>query len=180
MREDITWKDVVKNYKENPPFSATKKIVPVLKKDHSLLFSTVPSRDEAGNKVVRDEDVEDDEEEQKDSITTPATSTFSDKVLWGTHKEIEQQQKIPCQYGDKCYRNNKEHLDKYSHPPKDPNKQKQLKKEKKGEGKDTANDSDRDGDMAIGRGSSESEDTLPLPLAKLTAGVCHVAERTSL
>lgn len=71
VREDITWKDVVKNYKANPPFSATKKVVPVLKKDHSLLFSTVPSRDAHGNKVVRDEDALEDEDEKKDE--TPSS-----------------------------------------------------------------------------------------------------------
>jgi hypothetical protein len=77
VREDITWKDVVKNYKESPPFSATQKVVPELKKDHSLLFSTVPSRDEEGKKVVRDEDVgEDDEEEKKEEKNVTQSMFF--------------------------------------------------------------------------------------------------------
>jgi len=66
VRKDITWEDVLKNAKENPPASSKQKVIPILKKEHTLLFSTVPSRDNSGNKIVTDQDaISDDEIEEK-------------------------------------------------------------------------------------------------------------------
>jgi hypothetical protein len=51
-RPELTWDDVCKNAKTKTPFSQIKKIIPALKKQHSILFSTVPSRDQgSGTKL---------------------------------------------------------------------------------------------------------------------------------
>jgi hypothetical protein len=42
-------------------------------------------------------------------------SLFQHSLLFPSHRSLEKP-KPPCKYGDKCYRNNKEHLDKFSHP----------------------------------------------------------------
>lgn len=119
VREDITWKDVLKNYKENPPFSATKKVIPVLKKDHSLLFSTIPSRDETGNKVITDQDAcGSDDGEEEENLSKSASTPNSTYLLITKLTVLIEKQKPICKYGDKCYQTNKEHLERFDHPPK--------------------------------------------------------------
>ncbi len=44
-RTDVTWADVLEAAKTKPPFSTKKKVVPALKKQHTIMFSTVPSLD---------------------------------------------------------------------------------------------------------------------------------------
>jgi hypothetical protein len=41
----VTWEDVLESAKTKPPFSTKKKVVPALKKQHTIMFSTVPSLD---------------------------------------------------------------------------------------------------------------------------------------
>jgi hypothetical protein len=57
-RPDLTWDDVVRNAKTKVPFSQMKQRAPKLQKQHSIMFSTVPSRDQAtGKKIVTDQDI---------------------------------------------------------------------------------------------------------------------------
>ena len=52
-RGDVTWEDVLENAKTNKPFSQEKKPVRVLKKQHTVLFTVVSSRDqETGKKQI--------------------------------------------------------------------------------------------------------------------------------
>lgn len=73
VRGDVTWDEVMKNAKTSAPASTVQKVIPTLKKQHTLLFSTVPSRDEKGNKFVADGDVAEDvaDEEIKPSMFLP-------------------------------------------------------------------------------------------------------------
>eukprot|EP01126_Amoeba_proteus_P001018 TRINITY_DN10290_c0_g1_i1.p1 TRINITY_DN10290_c0_g1~~TRINITY_DN10290_c0_g1_i1.p1 ORF type:complete len:359 (-),score=108.58 TRINITY_DN10290_c0_g1_i1:157-1233(-) len=104
VRVDITWDDVVRDYKLNPPFSSVKKITPKLKKEHSLIFSVVPSRDGEGKKIVADDDV---------------CSDVDDEVV-DPSKQNNPQQKLVCKYGKLCYRKNLQHLNMYSHDESNP------------------------------------------------------------
>jgi len=73
-----------------------------LKRNHTLLFSTVPSRDESGKKVVTDENVDDDDD---------------DVPVKGVHVDDPTgKQKQPCKYGAFCYQKNAKHLSQFSHP----------------------------------------------------------------
>eukprot|EP01127_Copromyxa_protea_P018819 TRINITY_DN6000_c0_g2_i1.p1 TRINITY_DN6000_c0_g2~~TRINITY_DN6000_c0_g2_i1.p1 ORF type:complete len:491 (-),score=107.29 TRINITY_DN6000_c0_g2_i1:64-1536(-) len=153
VREDVTWEDVLENYKKNPPFSATQKVVPQLKKDHTLLFSAVTSRDDEGKKVKSDANNDSDEDILKADKKT--------KVL------------PMCKYGEKCYRNNKEHLESYSHPPRVNPKTTKTNEETKYEEKPKptaqpeGNESDSDSDNTLPlisniNASISDESTLPL------------------
>jgi hypothetical protein len=64
-RGDLTWADVLAAAKARAPFSSLKKkALPLLQKQHSILFSTVPSRDQVtGKKLVTANDADDDAEE---------------------------------------------------------------------------------------------------------------------
>ena len=98
VRNDLTWNDVLEAAKTKKPVSIQQKTVPSAKlsKQHSVLFSVVPSRDgNTGKKIVTSDD-EDDE---------PATSS-----------NVVDKRKI-CQYGVKCYRTNPDHFKQYQHPP---------------------------------------------------------------
>mmetsp|Transcript_42285 Transcript_42285/g.82999 ORF Transcript_42285/g.82999 Transcript_42285/m.82999 type:complete len:881 (-) Transcript_42285:66-2708(-) len=107
-RSDLTWKDVLNNAKTKPPFTCQAPAAatedsstdsgssapPSLKKQHSILFATVPSRDNLGGKIITtdDEDSGDDDEEKK-------TTT-----------------KRVCKFGAKCFRKNKAHFEQFDHP----------------------------------------------------------------
>lgn len=61
IRSDLTWKDVLEAAKTKQPISTKAKIVPTTKlsKQHSILFSSIPSRDsKTGKKVVADEETD--------------------------------------------------------------------------------------------------------------------------
>lgn len=51
-RTDVTWADVLESAKTKPPFSTKKKVVPALKKQHTIMFSTVPSLDPVSRHVT--------------------------------------------------------------------------------------------------------------------------------
>jgi hypothetical protein len=51
-RTDVTWADVLESAKTKPPFSTKKKVVPALKKQHTIMFSTVPSLDPVSRHVI--------------------------------------------------------------------------------------------------------------------------------
>jgi len=90
----LTWKDVVENAKTKVPFSQVKMKKAELKKQHSVLFSSIPSRDPDGNKVLNSDD--------EDDLSFQTSSP----------------KKLQCKYGSDCYRSSKEHLEKFSHPSK--------------------------------------------------------------
>lgn len=96
-RNDMTWNDVLESAKTKTPISVKQKVVPSTKlsKQHSILFSVIPSRDEkTGKKILTSDDVG----EQASSSTTAADT-----------RDI-------CKYGNKCYRKSAEHLKQYQHP----------------------------------------------------------------
>ncbi|UJR31854.1 hypothetical protein I4U23_019330 [Adineta vaga] len=104
IRSDLTWNDVLEAAKTKTPISTTQKVVPSAKlsKQHSILFSIIPSRDvKTGKKVVAS-----DEEGEQISSSSPSTSTSKTKT---DNQEV-------CQYGAKCYRTNADHLKQYQHP----------------------------------------------------------------
>ena len=99
MRTDLTWADVLEAAKTKTPVSTTQKIIPSAKlsKQHSILFSVIPSRDEStGKKIVTSDD--EDEDVAAPASTKPAPAR---KV---------------CQYGAKCFRTNADHLKEFEHP----------------------------------------------------------------
>lgn len=101
VRTDVTWNDVLEAAKTKKPVSVTQKIIPSAKlsKQHSILFSVIPSRDASTGKKIVTSDDEDDEA----APTTTTTSKTTD-----TRKM--------CQYGAKCYRTNADHLKQFKHP----------------------------------------------------------------
>jgi hypothetical protein len=101
----MTWDDVLKLSKTKTPFSCKPKPQRELKKQHTILFSTVPSRDNGGKKVVTDDDVVDDD----DDDDSPSSSSSSSGAKVGG--------KLVCQYGTSCYQSNPSHLAKFHHPP---------------------------------------------------------------
>jgi len=106
-RPELTWADVVQNAKTKPPFSQLKKIVsPLLQKQHTILWSTVPSRDASGQKIVTDDDIASDEEDDG-----------SEKKSKSKAKGAKKKQ-TPCRYGELCYRTNSAHRTQFSHPAK--------------------------------------------------------------
>lgn len=87
MRSDLTWKDVLEAAKTKQPVSLKAKVVPSTKlsKQHSILFSVIPSRDEkTGKKVVTEDDVD----ENADEGTTVATT--KPKAARGSAKKSAQ------------------------------------------------------------------------------------------
>lgn len=98
-RPDLTWADIVANAKTKVPWSQVKQVKPELKKQHSILFSTVPSRSSSGAKVVTTDDEDSGDEEaqanRKGKASKPA--------------------KPLCKYGATCYRTNADHLARFSH-----------------------------------------------------------------
>ncbi|CAF0877475.1 unnamed protein product [Adineta ricciae] len=99
IRSDLTWDDVLEAAKTKKPVSTTEKVVPSTKlsKQHSILFSVIPSRDvKTGKKVVTSGD----EDEEASASTTEMSDT-----------------RETCQYGAKCYRTNADHLKQYQHAP---------------------------------------------------------------
>lgn len=98
-RTDMTWKDVLENAKTKISPALKQKIIPSLKKQHSIMFSTVPSRDqETGEKIVTPDDVHSDDEVDK--------------------KEKDEKKKEPCKYGASCYRQDPGHQAKFFHEPR--------------------------------------------------------------
>jgi hypothetical protein len=56
-----TWEEVCENAKTKATPALKKKVIPQLKKQHSILFSVVPSRDQqTGQKVVTSDDAHED------------------------------------------------------------------------------------------------------------------------
>lgn len=106
VRTDLTWNDVLEAAKTKKPMSITQKVIPTAKlsKQHSILFSVIPSRDATTNKKIVTSDDEDDEAE-KATTTTSSKTTDTRKM---------------CQYGANCYRTHPDHLKQYQHPPSKP------------------------------------------------------------
>jgi len=113
VRKDLTWEDVLKNAKDTPPASSTQKVIPELKKEHTLLFSTVPSRDKSGNKIVTDQDALSDEEIEEKKDSNNKSEDGSELVT--ASLDDEGNVKPICKYGATCYRKNADHLKKFSH-----------------------------------------------------------------
>jgi hypothetical protein len=105
VRTDLTWEDVLEAAKTKKPVSVTQKNIPSAKlsKQHSVLFSVIPSRDASTGKKIVTSDDEDDEATPSSSSTTITASKTTD-----TRKM--------CQYGAKCYRTNADHLKQFQHP----------------------------------------------------------------
>jgi hypothetical protein len=104
VRTDLSWDDVLEAAKTKKPVSVIQKIIPSAKlsKQHSILFSVIPSRDaDTGKKIV----TSDDEDDEAPATTTTSTST---KTSTDTRKV--------CQYGAKCYRTNPDHFKQFQHP----------------------------------------------------------------
>jgi len=82
-RPELTWDDVLENAKTKIPFSQHKKRTPDLEKKHSILFSTVPSRDQlTGVKIVTndDEDSDADVKDDKGDKTKDNNTSTKDPV----------------------------------------------------------------------------------------------------
>ncbi|CAF1147819.1 unnamed protein product [Adineta steineri] len=107
VRTDLTWNDVLEAAKTKKPVSTIQKIVPSAKlsKQHSILFSVVPSRDATTNKKIVTSDDEDDD--APSTTSSPSKTTDTRKI---------------CQYGAKCYRTNADHLKNFQHPSSTPTK----------------------------------------------------------
>jgi len=102
IRTDVTWDDVCKNYVSFKPEIFEKKKAAVLEKQHSIMFTSVPSIDlSSGEKIITDDDAGSD----KDDAESEKHSTKSTNI------------DLPlCKYGEKCYQTKQEHTSKYAHP----------------------------------------------------------------
>jgi len=79
LRTDLTWKDVLEAAKTKKPMSVKEKVVPSAKlsKQHSILFSVIPSRDaKTGKKIV----TSDDEDEEATASATASSSSSKTKA----------------------------------------------------------------------------------------------------
>lgn len=110
VRTDLTWNDVHEAAKTKTPVSVTQKIVPSAKmsKQHSILFSVIPSRDASTGKKIVTSDDEDDEAPSSSSSPKPAATTSTADA------------RPVCKYGAKCYRSNADHLKQFQHPSSTP------------------------------------------------------------
>ena len=106
----MTWADVLANAKTKAPFSSLKKRAqPLLQKQHSILFSTIPSRDQdSGKKVVTQNDADDDADEEakngllltKGNAAHPAAAAG----VVGKKRGIAATAKPLCKFHPKCFR----------------------------------------------------------------------------
>jgi len=115
LRTDLTWKDVLEAAKTKKPMSVKEKVIPSAKlsKQHSILFSVIPSRDaKTGNKII----TSDDEDEEATAAAAAATTTASSSKSKSKSKTKTTDTREICQYGEKCYRTNPDHLKQYQHP----------------------------------------------------------------
>lgn len=99
VREDVSWEDVLAQAKVDKPFSQLQKKASLLNKQHSVLFSAIPSRDPSTGKKIVTSDDEDDH--AQDSSLASADG-----------------KPPPCKFGATCYRTNASHLSQFSHPAK--------------------------------------------------------------
>ena len=98
----------MENAKTNKPFSQEKKPVRVLKKQHTVLFTVVSSRDqETGKKQITSDD-----EDSSDDNTTKSTIIGSN-IPKKTNSNSND--KPDCPFGKLCYRTSKTHLAKWKH-----------------------------------------------------------------
>ncbi|PRP86779.1 hypothetical protein PROFUN_02928 [Planoprotostelium fungivorum] len=119
IREDVTWEDVLESAKSKTPKSSIAKPIRELKKQHSILFSVIPSRDqETGEKRVTSDDEMEESEQRVEHKQMGAPIVINGEKV-----------KPECKYGNQCFRTNKEHLDAFSHPADKP--QPKVKKEEK-------------------------------------------------
>jgi hypothetical protein len=122
---------VVKNAKTKVPFSQLKQRAPKLQKQHSILFSTVPSRDQvSGKKIITDDDIDDKAGDEEYDASTPSASSSSsssaaaaadtddkddkdddDDSGSSTKKKAVPKKKRACKYGANCFRVNPDHLE---------------------------------------------------------------------
>lgn len=116
LREDVTWDDVCAAAKSKPPFSQLAKQGGHMlqRRQHSLLFTAVPSRNSRGDKIITSDDEATDEEppsgvSMSSSSQPPMMRTISEQL------SAVQQTKPPCKYGKSCYQRNRRHLEMYSH-----------------------------------------------------------------
>jgi DNA ligase-1 len=107
-RPDLTWDDVIANAKTKVPFSSIKRTAPALGRQHSILFSTVPSRDAAGRKIVCSDD------EDEDEVVGPS----SEGSALAKGRARKKEKKPMCKYGSACFRTGAAHLAAFEHPPK--------------------------------------------------------------
>lgn len=81
IRKDVTWDQVCENAKVNPPPSQQPKAKTALKKQHTILFSTIPKHDKSGLSfipIIRDE------------ISLPGNIVVTDDDVDDTNEEIEE------------------------------------------------------------------------------------------
>eukprot|EP01102_Stenamoeba_stenopodia_P003500 TRINITY_DN1356_c0_g1_i1.p1 TRINITY_DN1356_c0_g1~~TRINITY_DN1356_c0_g1_i1.p1 ORF type:complete len:349 (+),score=121.00 TRINITY_DN1356_c0_g1_i1:843-1889(+) len=135
-RKDLTWDEVVELAKTKTPFSCKPKPVRALKKQHTILFSTVPSRDQVtGKKVITDDDILEDDDDESEVESSKDKSKGKKECKWGkncyqsnpshlakfTHppkNDTASSSKVPCKWGTLCYLTSEKHLSQYSHPSK--------------------------------------------------------------
>ena len=90
LRSDLTWKDVLEAAKTKQPVSLKAKVVPSTKlsKQHSILFSVIPSRDgKTGKKVVTADDVDENADEGATSKTSRTASRATKSKPRGSAKK---------------------------------------------------------------------------------------------
>jgi len=111
IRTDVTWDDVCKNYVAFKPEIFAKKKAGVLEKQHSILFTSIPSFDLlTGDKIITDDDACSDKDDTEKNIESEKHNKSS----------ASSTSELPlCKYGAKCYQIKPEHTSKYAHPWRD-------------------------------------------------------------
>jgi len=79
----MTWDDVLENAKIHTPKSSEGTVIPQMKKQHTILFSVVPSRDTTGNKIVTSDDEASDAEDEAKPAATKSTGKALTTPRWG-------------------------------------------------------------------------------------------------
>ena len=119
LREDMTWADVLANAKTKIPYSQVQHKQKALQvsKQHSILFSTIPSRDEHGRKVITQDDVEEDDDEAVSSgADVLRADVENDDEAQPDDEDATATSKPLCKYGSLCYRRiNDDHNRDYRH-----------------------------------------------------------------
>ncbi len=110
VREDVTWEEVKESAAKKKPFSEEKKKSFHLKKSHTVLYTTVPSRDqETGEKRVTDDDA------IEGAIEEPGSEAGKSDLP-------------ACKYGKLCYQQNESHRASFYHEPRKEDKKDDKKK----------------------------------------------------
>ncbi|KAL6074838.1 3-ketoacyl-CoA synthase 17 [Balamuthia mandrillaris] len=114
-RTDMTWEDVLEAAKTKTPFSQIPKKQRALKRQHSIMFSTLPTSASASLDVDEGMVEEGSASSSSSSSTSKTVTKSTTKVTATATTATTAPKKKKCMYGAACYRKDPLHLSTYSH-----------------------------------------------------------------